>query len=111
MTAAREGDFERLLELLAPDAQVRADEVAIATGTPAQIDGRRSIADFFNGSAKAALSVFVDDRPASAWFHRGTAMVLFDFDVVDGMVARITFRADQDVLGRVVRREKNEHRA
>ena len=111
MTAAREGDFERLLELLAPDAQVRADEVAIATGTPAQIDGRRSIADFFNGSAKAALAVFVDDRPASAWFHRGTAMVLFDFDVVDGTVSRITFRADQGVLDRVVRREKNEHRA
>mgnify|MGYP002651543047 CR=1 FL=1 len=38
MAAAREGDFERLLELLAPDAQVRADEVAIATGTPAQIE-------------------------------------------------------------------------
>ena len=62
-------------------------------------------------SVIAALAVFVDDRPASAWFRRGAAMVLFDFDVVDGMVARITFRADQDVLGRVVRREKNEHRA
>ena len=73
MAAARGGDFERLLQLLAPDAVVGADEAAVLAGTPASIEGRDEVAAFFNGSAQAALAVFVGDRPASAWFHRGAA--------------------------------------
>src|SRR5699024_1044765 len=64
MTAAREGDFTRLLELLAPDAVVRADVQAIETGTPAAIDGRQDVASFFNGAAHAALPVGIDGPPA-----------------------------------------------
>ncbi|WP_110180794.1 sigma-70 family RNA polymerase sigma factor [Nocardioides solisilvae] len=105
MAAAREGDFERLVRLLAPDVVVGADEAAVLVGTPERIEGRRTVAEFFNGSAQAALPVAVDDRPGSAWFHRGEAKVLFDFVVADGRVARITFRADADVLARVVRRD------
>ena len=105
MAAARGGDFERLLQLLAPDAVVGADEAAILAGTPASIAGRDEVATFFNGSAQAALAVFVGDRPASAWFHRGAAAVVFDFEVADGRVAGITFRADPSVLDRVVRRD------
>ena len=104
MAAAREGDFTRLVELLAPDAVIRGDEQAIAQGTPAAIDGREDVASFFNGSAHAALPVAVDGRPGSAWYHRGQAMVLFDITVVDGRVARIDFRAEPALLARVVRR-------
>lgn len=105
MAAARGGDLERLLQLLAPDAVVGADQAAVLAGTPASIEGRDEVAAFFNGSAQAALAVFVGDRPASAWFNRGAAAVVFDFQVVDGRVRAITFRADPDVLGRVVRRD------
>ncbi|WP_394214802.1 sigma-70 family RNA polymerase sigma factor [Brachybacterium vulturis] len=105
MTAAREGDFRRLLELLAPDAVVRADAQAIEAGTPAALDGREEVASFFNGAAKAALPVGIDGRAASAWFHRGTAKVLFDLTVVEGRVTRIDFRADPEVMERVVRRD------
>ncbi|RYY26576.1 MAG: RNA polymerase subunit sigma-70, partial [Chitinophagaceae bacterium] len=104
MAAARGGDFERLLELLAPDAGVGADAAAVAAGTPSRIEGSREIAEFFNGSAHAALPVTADDRPGYAWYHRGQAMVLFDFTVVDGLVADITFRAEPEVLASVVRR-------
>jgi len=105
MAAARGGDLERLLRLLAPDAVVGADEAAIRAGTPASIEGRDEVAAFFNGSAHAALPVFVGDHPASAWFHRGRAAVVFDFTVAEGRVAAITFRADPAVLDRVVRRD------
>src|SRR5699024_11517756 len=71
MAAARGGDFTRLVQLLAPDAVVRADADAIATGTPEAIEGREDIASFFNGAAHAALPVSVDGRPGSAWYHRG----------------------------------------
>lgn len=104
MAAAREGDFASLLRLLAPEATITADAAAVATGTPERIEGRQQIAEFFNGSAHAALAVSVDERPGAAWFHRGEAKVLFDFAVADGAVQGITFRADPAVLGRVARR-------
>jgi len=108
LAAAREGDFERLLQLLAPDAGIRADAAAVAAGTPERIDGRDELATFFNGSAQAALAAFVDDRPAAAYYNRGQALVLFDFTVVDGLVQQITFRAEPDTLARVVRRRDDQ---
>ena len=105
MAAARGGDFTRLVQLLAPDAVVRADADAIATGTPEAIEGREDIASFFNGAAHAALPVSVDGRPGSAWYHRGQARVLFDFTVTGGCVARIDFRAAPEVIAQVVRRD------
>lgn len=110
MAAARNGDFDRLLRLLAPDAAVTADDAAILAGTPTRIDGREEVATFFSGSAQAALPVFVGDRPSSAWFHLGEAKVVFDFSVDDGLVRAITFRAAPDVLSRVVRRESGRWR-
>ncbi|MBB2988054.1 sigma factor [Terracoccus luteus] len=110
MAAARGGDFERLLTLLAPDADVVADAEAVQVGTPGAIVGRRRIAEFFDGSAHAALPVFVGDRAGYAWFDRGRARVLFDFDVEDGQVRRITFRAEPGTLARVVRREADRRR-
>lgn len=105
MAAARGGDFDRLLRLLAPGAAVGADEAAILAGTPRAIEGRDEVAAFFNGSAHAALPVFVGERPASAWFHLGEARVVFDFTIGDGLVQAITFRAEPEVLATVVRRD------
>ncbi|WP_239021693.1 sigma-70 family RNA polymerase sigma factor [Nocardioides jishulii] len=105
MAAAREGDFERLLTLLAPDAVVRADRAAVLVGTPDRIEGRDAVAQFFNGAAHAALAVFVGDRPASAWFDRGQARVVFDFTLREGRVEQITFRAAPETLAEVVRRK------
>src|SRR3954453_13242200 len=104
MAAARAGSFSRLMQLLAPEAAVMADAAAILAGTPERIDGRREVATFFDGAAHAALSVFIGDRPAAGWFHRGKAMVLVDFTGVEGVVRRITFRAEPDVLAQVSRR-------
>lgn len=105
MAAAREGDFDRLLRLLAPDVEVGADEAAVLLGTPERILGREEVAAFFDGSAHAALPVFLEDRPAAAWFHRGRARVVFDVAVAGGRVQRITFRADPQLLAGVVRRD------
>jgi hypothetical protein len=99
-----------LLQLLAPDAVVTADDAAVGAGTPRQISGRHEVATFFNGSARSALPVFVGDRPASAWFHLGVAKVVFDFTVHEGLVRAITFRAGPDVLSQVVRRDGDRPR-
>ena len=105
MAAARGGNVDRLVQLLAPDAQITADNAAVLAGTPQLMEGRREVAEFFNGSAHAALAVYFGDRPAAAWFHRGNPMVLFDFTIVDSVISRITFRAEPEVLAQVTRRD------
>jgi RNA polymerase sigma factor (sigma-70 family) len=104
MEAAKGSDLIRLLALLAPGASVSADAAAIAAGTPKCIEGREAVAQFFNGSAHAALPAVVDGRPGAAWFHRGKAMVAFDFTVVNDLVESIVFRAEREVLTGVIRR-------
>jgi len=105
MAAAREGDFTRLLDLLAPDVVVSADATASALGTPRRLQGADEVAGFFNGAAKAAFPVFVEDRPGAAWIHRGEVKVVFDFTIESGQVRRLQFRAADDVLAGVRRRE------
>lgn len=104
LTAARGGDFARLLHLLAPDVLLSADTEAIATGTPQRLEGRQNVAAMFDGAAKAALPVFIAGRPGAAWFHQGQPRVAFDFTVTHGVVQTITFRARQDVLVSITRR-------
>ncbi|MHA7262216.1 sigma factor [Arthrobacter sp. TMN-37] len=110
LAAAQGGDFGRLLHLLAPDILVTADAEAVAAGTPQRIQGRDDVAAMFDGSAKAALPVFVGDRPGAAWFHRGRARVAFDFSVASGMVQEITFRARPDVLASIAGRAAAAHK-
>lgn len=105
LAAARGGDLRQLLQLLAPDVVVTADAAAIATGTPQRLEGRDAVAAMFDGAAKAALPVFIGEHAGAAWYHRGQARVVFDFTVEGGLVTGIVFRADPDVLARVVRRE------
>ena len=110
LAAARGGDLARLLELLAPNALVAGDEAAVATGTPALLEGQQAVAEMFNGAAQSALPVFVGERPGAAWFLRGEAKVAFDFTITDGRVARIDFRADPAVLAELTRRAGDQTR-
>lgn len=84
------------------------DAGAVAAGTPQRVAGQEDVAQFFDGAARAALSVFVDGRPGAAWVHRGIPRVAFDFTVVDGRVKRIAFRADPTVLAGVRLRKSPE---
>jgi RNA polymerase sigma factor (sigma-70 family) len=108
LDAAKGGDFARLLHLLAPDVVVSADQAAIATGTPAGLEGRDAVAAMFDGGARAALPVFVEGRAGAAWFHQGAARVAFDFTVRDGKVTGIVFRAAPETIAAVARRRGSQ---
>ena len=62
-TASRDGDFERLLALLDPDAVVRADAAAVQMGSEALVTGARSVAETFAGRARAARPAVIDGAP------------------------------------------------
>lgn len=104
LAAARNGDFTRLLALLAPDVVVEGDADAVTLGTPARLVGARDVAHFFDGAAKAALPIYLGDRPGAAWFHRGEAKVVFDFTIENGLIRRVHFRAEPAALSKVERR-------
>lgn len=103
LSAARNGEFERLLTLLAPDVIVEGDAAAVALGTP-RLVGRAQVAGLVNGGVKTAFPVFIGERPGLAWLHRGEFKVAFDFVIEEGVVHRIDLRADPAVLAEVHKR-------
>ena len=101
LAAAKTGDFEMLLSLLSPDAELVADAAAIAMGAPASLVGPSDVASRFSGGAKAARIALLDGLAGLVWAQGGTPKVAFDFTVVAGRVSRIEMIADQDVLGEI----------
>ncbi|MCA6124809.1 sigma-70 family RNA polymerase sigma factor [Bradyrhizobium sp. WSM 1704] len=60
LAASRNGDFEGLLAVLAPDVVVRADEAAQRLGSLPEIRGAMAVAQSFKGRAQAARPALVD---------------------------------------------------
>ncbi|HET9647052.1 MAG TPA: sigma-70 family RNA polymerase sigma factor [Microlunatus sp.] len=89
MDASKNGNFERLLSLLHPDAVVAADAGAVAMGSPPILRGATEVATFYNGRAKAARPALLDGYAAAKWTLRGELKVVFAFTVEDGLVRQI----------------------
>jgi RNA polymerase sigma factor (sigma-70 family) len=98
LAAARGADFSALLEVLDPEVVVRADAAASERGIAAVITGPDRVAAAFSGRAQAAKLVLVDGMPGLVWMQRGEPVVVFSFTVVDGRVAAIALRGDDDYL-------------
>jgi len=108
LAAVRNGDSTRLLELLAPNVAVAGDPAAVTLGTPNRREGAEQIVQFFNGAAKSAFPVHVEDRPGAAWIHDGEPKDTVDFTIDRGMVKRIDFRANQKTLEQIQRRHSEK---
>jgi RNA polymerase sigma factor (sigma-70 family) len=98
LAAAKTGDFEMLLSLLSPEAELVADGAAIAMGAPASLVGPHDVATRFSGGAKAARVALLDGLAGLVWAQGGDTKVVFDFTVVDDKVRRIEMISDHDVL-------------
>jgi len=99
LEASRAGDFERLLELLDPNAEVRADAAAVQMGSEALVTGAHGVAETFAGRARGARPALLDGGAGAAWLRGGETKVAFGFTVVDGRIVEIELLADHDVLG------------
>jgi RNA polymerase sigma-70 factor (ECF subfamily) len=100
LDAARGGDLDRLLSLLAPDAIMQSDAAGVAMGTEAVYAGADAVAARFQG-VRGAQPVTVDGWTAAAWVHHREVKVAFLFTVVDGLIAGVDLVADPEVLGRM----------
>jgi RNA polymerase sigma factor (sigma-70 family) len=97
LAAARGGDLEMLLSLLAPDVVMRADLVGQSIGSDALYDGAAAVAARLN-YAKGAAPVFIDGERNAAWIAAGTVKVAFVFHVDAGLIREVELIADPEIL-------------
>ena len=101
LAAARAGDFERLLRLLAPDATIRADSVAVALGSPPLTRGAAAVAQTFSGRAQTAEVALIDGLPGLIWAPGGRPRVVWQFEISGGRVNQIVSIADRERIGQL----------
>jgi RNA polymerase sigma factor (sigma-70 family) len=94
LIAARSGDLNGLIAMLAPDAVLRADQSTVQMGVQAELLGAADVAGRFAGGAQTARIVWLDGIPAAAWIHQGTPRVIWEFEIEDGLIQRIWLRSD-----------------
>jgi len=90
LAAAREGDFQALLDLLDPDVVVRADASRV-------VRGARSVAGqalSFAGRARFASPALVDGAPGLVVAVQGRPRTVLTFTVRDGRILELEVIAD-----------------
>jgi len=98
LSAARGGDIDTLLSLLAPDAVMRADMIGQSLGTEPSYEGPEAVAARFNGT-RGAMPVTIDGELGAAWIQAGSTKVAFVFHLDDrGRINEVELIADPEVL-------------
>ncbi|WP_052851470.1 sigma-70 family RNA polymerase sigma factor [Streptomyces avicenniae] len=92
--AARDGDLDGLVAVLAPDVVLRSDDAA---GRGTVVSGARDVAGravLFNRLAAAGRLALVDGAPAVVVVHRGRPVSVMVFTVSGGRIAAVHVLAD-----------------
>jgi RNA polymerase sigma-70 factor (ECF subfamily) len=98
LVASREGDLHRLLDLLDPDAVVRADGTAVELGAAPVVSGHEAVAQTFKGRARAARLADIDGYAGLTLTLQGQLTIAFGFVLTDGRISEIELIGDPDVL-------------
>jgi RNA polymerase sigma-70 factor, ECF subfamily len=93
LAATRTGNFAALLDVLDPDAEVRADSTAVAMGA-LQVRGAEAVVNSVVGRSRGARLALVDGVPGAVWIQKGKLRVVFAFTVSGGRVTAIDLAAD-----------------
>jgi RNA polymerase sigma-70 factor (ECF subfamily) len=102
LAASRDGNFEGLLAVLAPDVVFRADQAAVRMGSPPEIRGAATVAEVFKGRARAAKPALVDGEPALAVVLGGQLRIVLRFTIAGDRIAGIEAVADSERIGQFV---------
>ncbi|PAY10828.1 RNA polymerase subunit sigma-70 [Bradyrhizobium sp. UFLA03-84] len=94
LAASRNGDFEGLLAVLAPDVVVRADQAAQRLGSLPVIRGATAVAQSFKGRAQAARPALVDGEIGVAVIFGGKLRVVLRVTISGDRIAEIDATAE-----------------
>lgn len=101
LLAAREGNFEALLQALDPQVVMRGDDAAVKLGGPRQLSGSHAVAKAFHGRAQAARSILIDGAPGVLVAPNGQLLLVLGVTFRDGKIAAIEAIADPERLARM----------
>lgn len=97
LAAARNGEFDQLLEVLDPDVVLRADRTAVTLGAPSEARGAVAVARFCR-RARGAVPVLLNGAAAVAWAPGGQPRVVFKFTAAGAKITGIDLIADAERL-------------
>src|SRR5205085_8355924 len=99
LAAARGGDFDALLAVLAPDVVVRADDLAVRTaaaskgggvpGLSGEVSGAQAVAEMFKGRARGARLALLNGDAGAAWAPGGEPRAVFVFTIEGSRIVGI----------------------
>ena len=98
LTASRNGDLQGLLDVLDPEAVVRADATAVAYGRGARGPRRRRGRADVPRPRPGCRLVDIDGYAGLAVSLQGRLRVAFGFVVTDGRISEIELIGDPEVL-------------
>jgi RNA polymerase sigma factor (sigma-70 family) len=97
LAAARSGDFDALLTVLAPDVVLRADEQAVRLGAAKETRGAAPVAAFLR-RARAVRRALLGGRAAAVWMPGGRPRVVLSFTTGGDRITAVDLIADPDRL-------------
>jgi RNA polymerase sigma-70 factor (ECF subfamily) len=100
LRAAQGGDFETLLQLLAPDVALRPDAAAQALGGLTETSGASEVVAMLSGGARAGRRAVVDGLAAIAWAPAGHVRGFVHFTIVDGRITALDLTGDPERIER-----------
>ena len=98
LDASRSGDLQGLVEILDPDAVVRADGTAVDLGAQPLVSGSEAVAQTFKGRAQAARLAVIDGYAGLTLSLQGKLTIAFGFVLTDGRISEIELIGDPEVL-------------
>jgi RNA polymerase sigma-70 factor (ECF subfamily) len=104
MAAAREGDFETLLEVLDPDVVLRADRGAVALGGSSLVRGAANVARGASAFSRLDVEVrpvLVNGAVGTVTLRDGRPFAIAGFTIRDGRIVEMDVVADPESLGRI----------
>jgi RNA polymerase sigma factor (sigma-70 family) len=101
LLAAREGNFQTLLEVLDPQVVMRGDQAAVKLGGPRRLSGSHAVAKAFHGRAQAARFALLDGVPGIVVAPNGHLLLVLGVTLRGGKITGIEAIADPDRLARL----------
>jgi RNA polymerase sigma-70 factor (ECF subfamily) len=108
LAASRLGNFEALIDLLDPDAVLRADRAAVEAaaanrdrGAPLlqpEVRGVRAVARALAGRASAARPALIEGTPGAVWAPGGRPAAVFAFHLVGETISEIEVVSDPQLV-------------
>lgn len=101
LSAAREGDFERLLAVLDPDVALHADAIVVRMGQAKELRGALAVIGNFSGRARGAQLALLDGVPGAVWAPGRRPKVAFCFKFAAGKISEIELVGDLERLSQM----------